>query len=191
MAGTDCRLEGPNGEPGSAWGPIVTGGGPVQVVLYLRNRSGLDQLLPASCLGDGALRSGIEAHLFYSPTSPDPETYVLSLQGGEPRWSEVPARPVTHDGGSGGARRVAPGESYRALQAELRTRLDLRRPGFYRFFFSFSGRPTGFADGRSNEVGFEVGSDTRQPRPQRFVAASARPAPPRNSARYAAQIQTQ
>jgi hypothetical protein len=141
--GFDCLLTTPHGDTTSWRGCYtyepVPQGQPVLATLAVRNRSGLDQTLPADFFQDAAnaktLPTGVKLGLLYSdkmPPKPKPDGGFPQPNEMEP-WTEIPIR-ATSSPTSGGKTPVAMASTTEKtlFKIDLRDFFDLSRPGSYR-----------------------------------------------------------
>jgi hypothetical protein len=130
-------------------------GEPVEVIVRVRNRSGLEQKVPTEFLRtEGlprpALRRGIELKVSFVADDPKRRTGSSFSQGlpkGEPL---APRRLDRFDPGDP-ARRLGPADSFEAFRIDLNDWFAIDRPGTYRIQVKFTNE-SGVAEGASNEI---------------------------------------
>jgi hypothetical protein len=160
----DCRLTLPaRAAPAALYElpPLFEAGRPLVATVWLRNRSGTNHRVPGLYEEVGpegpALRAGIEPRLLYSPVSPQVGPWPGLSGETTPKWQEVPLTSHLRFTSGDAGRMLAPGEEFAALNLDLTRWFGLQPPGFYRLRVTFGTRPSGFAEGRSKEVEFELG----------------------------------
>lgn len=171
--GIDCTMTTPRGDTTSwrgcyAYDPVPQGR-PVLATLAVRNRSGLDQTLPANLIQDTAnvkmLPDGVKLTLLYSEKMPPkrktdgmfPQPFPQPNEFGP--WTPIPIRAGSYPapGSAGDAKAVmvlASTAEKTLFQIDLRDFFDLSRPGSYRLQTDIQ-RP-GTLVGQPGETSFTI-----------------------------------
>jgi hypothetical protein len=171
--GFDCQLTTPKADPKSwrgcyAYDPVPEGQ-PVLATLTVRNRSGLDQTLPANLFQDAShaktLPDGIKLALLYSEKpSPKPKPNMGFPQPNEMGpWKEIPIRAGSYPSraSAGDAKTVmalASTTEKAIFKIDLRDFFDLSKPGSYRLQAAIE-RPDAM-DGQPSETSFAIVAST-------------------------------
>jgi hypothetical protein len=124
--------------------------GPVPVEVSFRNHRGVDSLAPAELVrsAGGALTiaNGIAFRLIRESDKPDEPKPFAKLKGAREKPfppEEIPGRSFRRHPGGSSPRTLAPAETVRAFQLELRTLFPIERPGRYRLEITFDDLKTG------------------------------------------------
>lgn len=147
--GLDCRLVGPQFYP--VEGPRTKENklrfsSPLPVTLEIRNRTGLDQLVPAQWkqpAGDSKhWPEAIRLSIYYSSKSPEEiqGSFWAEKNWAEKNWEKLPLLPgalVPFDQGEN--QPLRPTETVAAVQVDLRDLAKFDRPGEYRLEIDFPG----------------------------------------------------
>jgi hypothetical protein len=99
--------------------------------LWLRNRTGPDQAVPA--------QSPARLRLWYTPEAVSPKGMLAPLARADADWDEVAPKPAARI--ACGKRVLGPAEEYAAARFDLRDCFDLGRPGYYRLRLTSDGAP--------------------------------------------------
>ncbi|MBX7218599.1 MAG: hypothetical protein K1Y36_01520 [Blastocatellia bacterium] len=133
----------------------------LQLTLWLRNRSGLDQtaafpLATAEAQNTVWLAEGMQLNLSYSaaPLTGDERQYLLLDE--KRAWEPVPLRLAASGKNTLEARMVQPGSYTEGFSLDLRQVGDFHRAGIYKLSVAFSGKLLGGATGKSWEMYFQV-----------------------------------
>lgn len=149
--GLDARIE-PAESSRTAFEP----GQPVDMIVRIRNRRGLDGMAPTDFLrraGDGrpSLRRGVSIELYFSPVNPTGGGPAAGI----PREPVPPKRTDRFDPGAE-SRPLSAFETFDAMPIDLADWFDLSRPGAYRVRVAFAA-DSGIGPGTSNDWYFTIG----------------------------------
>jgi hypothetical protein len=168
--GLDCAVVAPGGK---RLGPFFTDaafewGKPVQLILKLRNRSGLDQFVPTRYGNSNpsrALKSGITMRL--SRATDNAVVSDLKRQGigrveyWQRKWDEVKPREIGKFATDDATRLLRPAEAFEAFEWDLADWFVLPGPGDYLLALTFSSKDGGVADGSSVDSLFSLRTATK------------------------------
>ena len=134
-------------------------GDPLPLVLQLRNRRGIAQLVPDSCVrqagaGGLALHAGMTLRLEYAPP---PQSLQDEFGGSLPTvWQEMQSKPTDHFAPPADSHTLDATEECAAGQLDLNDWFTITESGWYRVSISFSAKDGCFADGESNKLVFSL-----------------------------------
>jgi hypothetical protein len=140
---------------GKAWNELSSMGKPVEVIVRLRNRAGLEQKVPSEYLRNEGLRRptlrpGIALKVSY--VADDPERRARTpLPPDLPTGEPLAPRAIDFFEPGDAVRTLGPAESFEAFRINLNDWFAIDRPGIYRVRVVFT-KESGLAEGLSNEI---------------------------------------
>jgi hypothetical protein len=163
--GLDCMLSNPAlQDDGNGVRSIVERrvGDPVRVQVKLRNRSGLEQIVPSKIVRPNgtagiALHAGIQLRVRYTSAKDAKTAYFISpTRNEETDWQELKAKSNPRFNSGPATKTVAPAEEFADIELDLNDFFDMTKPGGYRVQLIFTTADGGFAEGATQEEQFAL-----------------------------------